>query len=76
MTQDSLLIETNAEADAMTENVLHCGTVRVGDYWDTDEAWGEDTDIRALARQVLLDYRRDGSLPDEETRRKLAVCCG
>lgn len=69
----TLWIETETEATAMTD-VLHCGTVRLGDDWDTETAWS-DPEIRAIARQVLIDYRRDGSLPDDETRRKLAVCC-
>lgn len=69
-----LLIASNEEAEAMQTGALHCGTVAVGDAWDTVDAW-RSLELLRLARNVLLDYRRNGSLPNAETRRRLAVCC-
>lgn len=70
----TMKIRNQTEADAMNAHALHCGTVRVADEWDTATAWPEVAD-RRLARLVLRQYRRDGTLPTDEQRRQLAVCC-
>jgi len=73
---EPLWVETKEEADWLNANALHCGHVEPGDDWDTAEAW-PDLEDRAMAREILLRYRREGAsatVTDGE-RWRLAVCC-
>ncbi len=72
---EPLRVASVVEAAVLTEHFLHCGSVRDGDEWDTEDAW-TDSEIRLHARRLLIQYREHGTLPTESERRMLAVCCG
>ena len=73
---EPLWVESQEEADWLNTHALHCGRVEPGDDWDTPEAW-PDLEDRALAREILLRYRREGASAtvSEGERWRLAVCC-
>jgi hypothetical protein len=76
MNKKPMIVRDAAEAAWLNRNVLHCGHVRPGDVWDSIQAW-DDPEDRAVAREILLRYRRHGAaaVVTDDERRQLAVCC-